>query len=374
MSLRQAARLTHYDVSYLSKIINGHKPGSRPLAEALDKALGLHGELALLASAQDRPGPAVDVDLIELARRAEASDLGSRTLELVAAAVDRMCRDYPTADSAQLSDRAAQHLRYVTQLLGGRVTLAQHRELLVQAGWLSALLACTCYDAGDARAAATARVMTRQFGTQADHGELVAWSFEIAAWYALVEGRCRDTVALSEAGLVHAGTTTSATVQLTLQAARGAARMGDTQARERLAAGHAALARLPQPEHPEHHFVSDPGKYDSFAATILTWLGDDAMARKHALEVVRRCEAAGGWPTRLGPALVDLGLLAGRRGDLDEAVSRGLAALRLPHHSVELLARVTELRDALAARYPGARLVTEFGEALAEHGHWPAAS
>ena len=56
MSLRQAARLTHYDVSYLSKIINGHKPGSRQLAEALDKALGLHGELALLASAQDRPG------------------------------------------------------------------------------------------------------------------------------------------------------------------------------------------------------------------------------------------------------------------------------------------------------------------------------
>lgn len=28
MSLHQAARLTHYDVSYLSKVVNGHKPGS----------------------------------------------------------------------------------------------------------------------------------------------------------------------------------------------------------------------------------------------------------------------------------------------------------------------------------------------------------
>jgi transcriptional regulator with XRE-family HTH domain len=34
MSLRQAARLTHYDPSYLSKVISGLKPGSRQLAEA----------------------------------------------------------------------------------------------------------------------------------------------------------------------------------------------------------------------------------------------------------------------------------------------------------------------------------------------------
>lgn len=49
MSLHQAARLAHYDVSYLSKVINGHKPGSRELADALDKVLEAEGRLAALA-------------------------------------------------------------------------------------------------------------------------------------------------------------------------------------------------------------------------------------------------------------------------------------------------------------------------------------
>ena len=85
-------------------------------------------------------------------------------------------------DPRVLSDQARTSLGYVTDVLGKRVTLAQYRELLVVAGWLSALLACSCYDAGDHSAAETARRMTRQFGDHAGHGELIAWSFEIAAW------------------------------------------------------------------------------------------------------------------------------------------------------------------------------------------------
>ncbi len=292
-------------------------------------------------------------------------------LELLGVAIDRMCRDYPVADSAELSARAMEHLRYVTKLLEGRVTLAQHRDLLVTAGWLAALLACTRYDVGEAPAAGTARVMARQFGEEAGHGELIAWSFEIAAWYALVEGRYDETVALSESGLEHAGVT-SAAVQLTLQAARGYARMGDPRAREALKAGQAILSRLPQPAHPEHHFVFDRGKYEFYVATILTWLGDDATAGEHAREVVRQCAAAGGWPTRLGTTLVNLGLLAGRRGDLDEAVSHGAAALSLPHRSAELLPRAGELGRELATRYPGERLVAGYGEILAGQAAGPA--
>lgn len=363
MSLHQAARLAHYDVSYLSRVVNGRKPGSRELAAALDKVLDTGGELAALAEASARQ-PSADAELIELARKADVSDLGSGTLELLDLAVGRMCRDYPAADSAELSARAMKHLHYVTRLLEGRTTLAQHRDLLVIAGWLAALLACTRYDEGKAGTAETARLMTRQFATQAGHGELIAWSFEIAAYFALVEGRYRDTVALSEAGMEHSGTT-SAAVQLTLQAARGYARMGDTQAREALSAGRAVLARLSAPEHPDHHFVFDHGKYEFYVATILTWLGDDETAREHADEVMRQCETAGGWPMRLGMTLLDMAVLAGRRGDLDEAVSHGTAALRLPRKSAQLLPRAAELRDELADRYPGERLVTEYAATLA---------
>ena len=154
---------------------------------------------------RSRSVPGGELGLIELARRAEASDLGAGTVELLQVSADRLCRDYPTVDPRVLSDQARTRLGYVTGLLGKRVTLAQHRDLLVIAGWLSALLACTCYDAGDPGAAETARRMTRQFGEHAGHGELVAWSFEIAAWYALVEGRTAQAVALCEAGLSPCG-------------------------------------------------------------------------------------------------------------------------------------------------------------------------
>jgi transcriptional regulator with XRE-family HTH domain len=365
ISLRETARRVPCDSGYLSKVASGQKRPSPELARSLDTVLGAGGVLAAFAAAAFPDSLGSDLDLIELARRAEASDLGGGTLELLHAAVDGMCRDYPATDSQALSARAGRHLRYVTQLLSGRVTLGQHRELLVLAGWLSALLACTCYDVGERDAATMACRMTRQFGTQAGHAELVAWSFEIAAWFALVEGRYRETVALSEAGAQSAGVT-SAGVQLTLQAARGYARMRDSQATVSLATGRALLDRLPLPEHPEHHFVFDGAKYEFYVATILTWLGnDDAAAGEHAREVVRQCEEAGGWPTRIGTTRLNLGLIAARHGDLDEAVSHGTAALRLSHRSAELLPRAAELGHDLAVRYPGERLVAGYSEMLA---------
>lgn len=74
----------------------------------------------------------------------------------------------------------------------------------------------------------------------------------------------------------------------------------------------------------------DGAKYEFYVATILTWLGsDDAVTEAHAREVVRQCSKVGGWPTRLGTMRLNLGLLAARRGHLDEAISHGSAALRL---------------------------------------------
>jgi len=308
MSLRDLARHVPCDSGNLSKIARGQKRPSPELAGRLDEVLGAGGGLAALAPAVAPGALVTDLDLIELARRAEASDLGSGTLDLLNVAVDGMCGDYPGADAAALSARARGHLRYVTRLLGGRVTLAQHRELLVISGWLSALIACTCYDTGDAVTARTACRMTRQFGSQAAHAVLVAWSFEIAAWFALVEGGYPETVVLPEAGLERAG----ARVQLSLQASR------------------TRLDRLPPPEQHEDHFVFDGAKYEFYVATILAWLGsNDAAAEAQVREVVRQCGEVGGWPTRLGTMRLNIGLLAARRGHLDEAISHGSAALRL---------------------------------------------
>ena len=282
-------------------------------------------------------------------------------------AVDGLCGAYSREDAGELSSRARSHLGYITRLLEGPTTLAQHRELLVLAGRLAALLAWARYGAGDRPAARAACRMARQFAEQAGHGEQAAWSLEIAAWFALVEGRYADTAALAEAGMEHAGIT-SAGVQLALQSARGYARMGDSRAQAALRAGRAVLDRLPEPSQPGNHFAFDAAKFEFYVGTILTWVGtDDAAAEEHARYVVTSAglDSAGHWPMRVAISELDLAVPAGRRGDLDEAVALGTAALGHRWRSAQLMPRAAELARDLEARYPGDRLAGSFAEALA---------
>jgi hypothetical protein len=381
VGVRELARQVPCNPGHISQLRNGQKRPSAQTARRLDEVLCADGRLAAAAPAR-RPGHtdadttgagsgevADDaVELIELTRRVERSDVGPGTLDALHVATDRLCRDYSTVPVRVLRDRARKYLRCTLGLLDRRKTLRQHRDLLVNAGWLAALLACVCYDAGQPLSAESARRMTRQLGEQAGHGELVGWAFEIAAWFALVEGRFADTVALCEAGLAHAGTC-NAGVQITVQAGRGYARMGDSRAVEMLAAGKAMLHRIPEPSHPEHHFVFDRGKYEFYVATVLTWYGgDDAAAEEHARWVVTQCRRDGSvrWPMRLANSQIDLALLASRRHDLDEAVTLGESALALERRSAQLLPRAVELKQDLTTRYPGERLVSEFGEVLHE--------
>jgi transcriptional regulator with XRE-family HTH domain len=88
MSLRQAARLTHYDVSYLSKAVNGRKPGSRDLAAALDKVLDARGKLMALAPPPVQLGALAPADEERLAyvtarpRRVDAASVEALSLML----------------------------------------------------------------------------------------------------------------------------------------------------------------------------------------------------------------------------------------------------------------------------------------------------
>lgn len=363
IGVRELARQVHYNAGHISNLKNGRARPSAELARDLDQALGAAGGLVAIGP---RPG-ADDTGLVELARRAEASDLGGGTLELLQEAADRLCREYTVAEPRALASRARQNLAYVTDLLGKRVTLAQHRELLVTAGWLTAVLACASYDAADSAAASTARKMTRQFGETANHSELVAWSFEIAAWFALTEGRFADAAALCDAGMERAGTT-NAGVQLSVQSARAFARMGDRRARDALTAGQGILDHLPA-GNPQHHFVFDAGKYEFYVATVLTWLGaDDHAAEEHARWVIAECQPGQSirWPMRLAISQLDLAVIKARHGELDEAVALGSAALRPGRRSAQLLPRAAELEHDLVSRYPSERLTAAYRDVLQE--------
>ncbi|MBX6169627.1 MAG: helix-turn-helix domain-containing protein [Thermobispora bispora] len=303
---------------------------------------------------------------MELAQQLQASDVGTGTLEALAEAVDLLCRAYPVVSAATLRDRTQKRLAQVTRLLSGRITLDQHRELLVITGWLTALLGCVHYDLGEREEAETARQAAYEMGRQVGHGELMGWAHEMSAWFALVEGRYEDVVTAARQGQALAGQS-SAQVQLTLQEARGLARMGNRrEADKALSRGADILAKLPIPENPDHHFVFDHAKWVFYAATAYTWLEDNDRAEEHALETIQmhtRPDGTSNAPMRVADAHIDLGIVHARRGDLDAAVEHGMAAFNIERKSLtDLVNRAGDLDRVLRQHYRREALACEFSD------------
>ncbi|MEV0382022.1 hypothetical protein [Nonomuraea sp. NPDC050643] len=303
---------------------------------------------------------------MELAQQLQASDVGTGTLEALAEAVDLLCRAYPVVPARTLRDRTQKRLAQINHLLAGRLTLDQHRELLVITGWLTALLGCVHYDLGEREEAETARRAAFEMGRQVGHGELMGWAHEMSAWFALVEGRYEDVVTAARMGQAVAGMS-SAMVQLTLQEARGLARIGDRREADRaLTHGAEVLSRLPIPDRPDHHFVFDHAKWVFYAATCYTWLADDARAEEHARETIdmhTRPDGTSNAPMRVADAHIDLGIVHARRGDLDTAVDHGMTAFDIERRSLsDLVNRASDLDRVLQQRYRREALAAEFHE------------
>jgi len=305
-------------------------------------------------------------DTMDLTRMITISDLGHSTIDTLQEAAELLCRAYPSASASDLRTRTKQRLAYIARLISGRCTLDQHRELLVTEGWLALLLGCLHYDLGEREQAEAARQAAYHAGLQAGHGEIVAWSYELAAWFALTEGRYHDVVAYAQAGQAHAGLT-NAMVQLILQQARGEARLGERKdVHTSLDHGAKLLEQLPRPEHPENHFVFDRSKWIFYAADCYTWLGDDKPAEEHAIEVIThhtRPDGSSNAPMRSANSHIDLAIIGARHGDLDRAVHHGLEAFSYDRKTeASLLARAADLDRILAERYPDERLANDFHE------------
>jgi transcriptional regulator with XRE-family HTH domain len=318
MSLHEAARRTHYDVSYLSKVVNGRKPGSRDLAEALDRLLGADGTLAAVVTSKPAGTAALsasgdEIEAWELSRLAAASDVGAATIDRIEQAVDELAVAYPGTPPAELLGRVRQHLGYVARLLDARKTLDEHKRLLVAGGWLS-LLAATC--AIDLRwwDAASARLRTAaQLARETGHAEIAAWCLETRAWQLLTIGDYPAAAQLAREAQATAPRGSSAEIQATAQEGRALARLGDSGrpgAYAALSRVEALVSPLPMPAQPEHHYRYDPAKSEAYAATTLSWLGDPA-GEGVARVVLERLEwSAGGppRPRRAASARIDLSL------------------------------------------------------------------
>ena len=157
------------------------------------------------------------------------------------------------------------------------------------------------FDLGDREAAEASQSAAYTFAREAEHQELLAWTCELLAWWAL-DRRYHEVIEYSRTGLEIAPNT-SAGVQLAVQQAKGWSRLGDApRADESLRMAGTVLSRR-RPEHPEHH--RDASKLSFYAATCYTWLGARDHAREQAEQVISsawsslaRCAGPYGSPKR----------------------------------------------------------------------------
>lgn len=369
MSLRRLAALVPCDPGLLSKLENGRQRPSEALAARLDGVLGCRGEL-IAASRLERAAAADSNPLqtVELLNRVQASDTTPATLDGVHAAVAELCCAYSRTPALALRADAHQWLKRLSTLLRKPVGLAAHRDLLTDAGWLALLVGCVEYDAGMRASADATRTAAVQLGSEAGVPEIVGWAYEMSAWYALTQGPYRDVLAAVDRGLQVAGTA-PVSVQLYAQRAKALGRLGDSAGvRAALDDAAALLERLPTPERVDNHFAIDPTKLDVYAMDAYRLVRDDTRATEHADRAITSGVLPDGTeisPMRVAEARLTLAAVAARSGDLEHAVSQGVAALRADRKSLPSLTMVAgEVEAELTSRCPDEALTDQFRDAV----------
>jgi hypothetical protein len=188
------------------------------------------------------------MDTLELVSRLQRSDLDPATLDALRIMADRLCSEYPYMPPDQLLTEGRAWLRRITALQGQRVTLKQHREILILAGWVALLVGCVEHDMGNRQAAETTRQAALSLGVDADHGDIMGWAHEIRAWINLTSGDYNGVIAAARAG-TEVTPHSSVAVQLAAQEAKAWARIGDRRQTEvALDRGRRLLDSMPYPK------------------------------------------------------------------------------------------------------------------------------
>ncbi len=265
------------------------------------------------------------MDTLELVSRLQRSDLDQATLDGLRIMADRLCSEYPFMPSDQLLTEGRAWLRRITTLQGQRLTLTQHREILVLGRVDCAADRLRGIRHRQPAAADTTRQAALSLGTEAEHAEIQAWAHEIRAWMALTSGDYHGVIAAARAG-IDAAPHHGVAVQLAAQEAKAWARIGDRRQTEvALDRGRRLLDAMPYPENLDHHFVVDPTKFDFYAMDCYRMLAEDKIAETLADEVIRPSTDFDGTeraPMRTAEARITLGVIAARQGDIEQAVTR----------------------------------------------------
>jgi hypothetical protein len=378
LSLHELARRSHYDVGYLSKVINGHKHGSRDLALVLDKELDAGGVLVDAWDRSARPLTRVvpSSRAVEALRVAMGSD-DAAGIDSVRNGLTELVTHYaqvvPTASSMAVYDELVSVRSFAGSLLGrGGSAQGQRSDIVVMSGWLSSLLAIAATDAGDHAAALVWCSDTERCGREARFPELLGWAALTRALIAYYQGDPRRSADAARRGQAAAPRGTAAYVKLAAQEMRSLAMLGDGEGT--LDARHRAVAAMDQlgASSAMTGVYSIPRADDPpYTATSLL------LARRYedAAETTRRLietayppqsRVSRDQPTTYARTLLILGLAVAGLGEAEEAAAAGMAALECGRVVWPTVVLAGKLDRSLALRAPGTRHAADYHAHYAE--------
>src|SRR5262249_17772566 len=194
------------------------------------KALKLLGRSTVLggfgaAHADLDPFMQSAVEAMEFTRRAEASQLGPRTLDHLDSVVSGMAAAYSHTSPGELFPKARWYRRRVEDLIAGQLTLREGRELYRHAGWLSIILAWLSHDLGDPVTAEAHCLDAWEHGWQAEDNEICAWAMDAENTVFTYSNRPVAAKDAAERGLKLAPRGSTAAAELSVKLARAYAKL-----------------------------------------------------------------------------------------------------------------------------------------------------
>jgi tetratricopeptide (TPR) repeat protein len=300
-------------------------------------------------------------EALEFTRDRTTSAVGSGTLDHLEATVTELARAYEWRPAGELFPVARAYRHRVEQLINGKHTLKEARELYVRAANLSDLLSDLAHDLGSHLAAEAYAIDSYRHADLAGHDELCAWASSARSSWSVFARRPDKAVAAAEHGLSRAPRHSPIAVRLRARAARAYAEQGNlTACTESLAEAQNLCDRLPD-ESPSRFSTESRALtsclVDSIAAGCHNRLGNYREAQRHARDAlaVEACS-----PGEADLNRIELGIALAGLGAPDEAVELGKQALSQPRFLGAVLSRARQLDTVLMSRYPTTPSAQEF--------------
>ena len=307
-------------------------------------------------------------EAMEFTRLTGVSSVGRGTLEHLELVISDLNREYSHESPAELFAVARAYRSRVDELIRGRHTLTELRELYLYAGGLSELLTWLAHDLGNARAARAYAVDCYVHAEQAGHGELCGWAIDAMTGITTYSEHPDAAVQAAMKGLAQVPRGHPLAIRLRAKAARACARLGDRDRCETLFA-EARQLHDQLPADTPSWFTLDTAALACYAITAYPaeaylWLGDFETARTHAETALALHESAPSASTagKGDIARLDLATALAHLGEPDEAAALGRQALTSTCAFNSVRAHARDLNAALVARYPTLPCVRDFHE------------